>query len=157
MPLSQDTIFLQLQDNITKTASILEMTSKQLFKTFNITRVQFYALYYILENKNEGITLTALSERMAVTKANITTLMARMERGGLIARISKDRRSTFVVATEYGQNLYQKILPEREKLTKAVFSTFSDQEVAAGNDLLSKIQETLPIAFKNYFQENGGV
>lgn len=156
---NQDLFFLQILDNITKTATALELASKEFFKKFELTRVQFLALSSILKNGNDGITLSALSECMAVSKANITTLTDRMEAAGLISRLShdKDRRSTVVVVTERGRNCFAQVLPEREKLAGEILSNLTGQEIEEGNRILGKLQNKIPAAFQAYFAKNGRV
>jgi MarR family 2-MHQ and catechol resistance regulon transcriptional repressor len=143
---------VELMDRITRTAMILEFGSEGFFKKYQTTRVQFFALYHILAAGEEGISLSGLGERMAVSKANITTLADRMETAALIQRIShrKDRRSTLVVITEKGRQCVESIMPERLKMAKEVFACLSPQEMKAVHEILMRIQTSLRNLFKSY-------
>lgn len=138
--------------NITKTVTILDFSSKGFFKQFHITRAQFAALSQIAVAGDEGISLSGLSERMSVSKANITTLIDRMEAVGFVLRTShnKDRRSTLVAATEKGKQCLKDILPARKKLASTIFACLSEEEMQQSNETLLKLQASLLAAFKKY-------
>lgn len=57
----------------------------------------------------EGMTMTALSGSLRLSKGNITGLIGRLVRDGLVARQAKDGRSSIVALTPQGSTLFSKM------------------------------------------------
>jgi len=98
--------------NIYFTATLLKKQADVFFKTLGLTDVQFNVLmllHYQTED-NEGLSQAQLGMMMLVNRANITTLIDRMEKANLVIRtsISKDRRTNIIKLTANGKKLFAK-------------------------------------------------
>lgn len=133
----------ELMENLTKTATLMDLNFEKFYKQFGLTRVQFYALYLIESMDEEGIPLSLLGEKMSVSRANITTLIDRMEKRGFVRREydSRDRRSIKLSSTQKGKEILKEIIPDREKFITDIFSFLNEKELLRANEILEKIQE----------------
>lgn len=140
-----ESVINELIENLAKTATIMDVLFEKFYQNYNLTRVQFYALYLIEAVEEKGMPLSLLGEKMSVSRANITTLMDRMEKSNLVRREMDitDRRSTKVFVTEEGKIILNKILPKKETFIKEVFSFLTEKELIRGNELLLKVQDEL--------------
>jgi DNA-binding MarR family transcriptional regulator len=89
-----------------------------------------------------GITQQELADRLLVTKGNISQLLDRMEKFGLLRR-SQEKRSNNLSLTAKGQELYERAVPSQEDLIAQQFSTLSSTEVANLLQLLRKLDHAL--------------
>ena len=76
--------------NIYYTASLLKKRADVFFKTFGLTDVQFNVmmLLHYHSGTQDGLSQAQLSDMMLVNRANITTLIDRMEKASLVMRTS---------------------------------------------------------------------
>ena len=127
--------------NIYYTASFLKKASKDFFKMHNITEVQFnlmMLLFYQAEEQG-GLTQVELSKMMLVNKANITSLVDRMEKAHLVARTSTpgDRRYNLIRLTAYGKKL---LLDIEDKYHKRIYEIMSEIKDSEQNKLIKILE-----------------
>ena len=72
----------------------------------------------------DGIQHNEISKRLLVTASNITKLLDKLEKDGLITRNTKkgDRRVKLIRITDYGSKTLDKIWPKYLKITKKINS-----------------------------------
>ncbi len=92
-----------------------------------LTFAQLDVIFHI--GKCPGITQQELAERMLVTPGNVTQLLQRMERLGLIRRVPHGRAKRLYL-TEKGQEYCDRLLPKQEQLHIQQFAglTLEEQE-----------------------------
>ncbi|MBO0780775.1 MAG: MarR family transcriptional regulator [Ktedonobacteraceae bacterium] len=105
-------------------------------RTWNLNTAQFDVLVRVGSSK--GITQQELADRLLVTKGNISQLLDRMERLGLLQR-RQDGRSKSLSLTDAGQKLYKEIVPLHEMMITQQFSVLSKEEVSQLLRLLRKL------------------
>ncbi len=90
-----------------------------------LTQPQFEVLSQIADE--EGIPLTRIGENMLVTGGNITGIIDRLERDGLVKRKRdrEDRRIIRAFFTAKGKRLYQGAVPAYDRFLKNVFGDMS--------------------------------
>lgn len=132
-------------DNLVKTVALLDLAYTKFYKKYDVTRAQFLALYFILQDAGTGITLSQLGDELGVSRANITTLVDRMEVSGLVKRCpdSTDRRSIRVIAQEKGRKVLEKVLPDRIDFAEEIFGSLNETDLEKGNELVFKIQAAI--------------
>ncbi|MGI6679496.1 MAG: MarR family winged helix-turn-helix transcriptional regulator [Dehalobacterium sp.] len=96
----------------------------------------------LLLYKNEALALWELGEKLLVSRANITGLMDRLSKSGLVTREINplDRRSLIAKLTPKGKMLIEEIIPLLKDFTEKVFSPLSETEQEQLIKLLQKIQ-----------------
>src|SRR4030043_335836 len=88
--------------NIYYTANLLKKRADVLFRVSGLTDVQYNVMALLTYQAGEGggLSQAQLSDMMLVNRANITTLIDRMEKAGLVIRTSaSDRRTNIIKLT----------------------------------------------------------
>lgn len=140
-----DDVSTKLMGNFIKTTLLIDKIFDKYYKEIGLSKPQFQSLYLVYLAGDEGLALSELGSKMCVTKANITTLVDRMESYGFMQRVSnpKDRRSINTVITKEGKKILNKVLPEYKEFSEKVMSFLSNEEKTIANELLEKIQKGL--------------
>ena len=97
------------------TASCLRKKAGHFLQQFGLTDVQFNLMMLLQHQSNPdgGLAQAQLSSMMLVNRANITAIIDRMERAGLVERTStpKDRRYKIIKLTGRAKKLLTRIEP----------------------------------------------
>jgi len=132
--------------NIYYTASKLKKKAGDFLKPFGLTDVQFN-LMMLLKHQNgpEGLNQSRLSNMMLVNRANITSLIDRMEKAGLVTRTSapSDRRHNIIKLTGRGKKLLEKIEPLYTKEIKRIMASLKDTEQRSLIAMLEKTRRNV--------------
>ncbi len=88
---------------------------------------------------HEGITQQALAKRLLVTQGNITQLLDKLERRGLIRRCP-DGRLKRLTLTEEGWRLRERVVPGQEQFQAEQFAALTPEEQRLLLALLRKLQ-----------------
>ena len=133
--------------NIYYTASIMKKRADDFFGRFGLTDVQFNLmnLLYYESGKENGLSQAQLSDMMLVNRANVTALVDRMEKAGLVVRTSRanDRRYNIIKLTAKGKSLYTKVEPLYLEQVQSVMSTLSAAGIKHLTEELEKIRSRL--------------
>jgi MarR family transcriptional regulator, 2-MHQ and catechol-resistance regulon repressor len=129
------------------TASRARKKAGEFFRMYGLTDVQFNVLSLLKHQSGEsgGLTQVELSRMMLVNRANITTLIDRMEKANLVARkpVPDDRRYNIVHLTDYGQEMHGKVAGVyRDKITE-IMHVIDDTEKQQLVNMLEKIRLNL--------------
>ena len=130
--------------NIYYTASQIKKRADEFFRPFGLTDVQFNVMM-LLEHQSarqEGLNQAQLSDMMLVNRANVTSLVDRMEKSGLVVRTAAadDRRYNIVKLTGKGRKLLAKIEPLYAQEVKRIMSSAKSAEQKKLIDILGKIR-----------------
>ncbi|MBN1787292.1 MAG: MarR family transcriptional regulator [Sedimentisphaerales bacterium] len=133
--------------NIYYTTTSLKKRADGLFKTLGLTDVQFNVLM-LLHYQSEGLgglSQAQLSEMMLVNRANITTLIDRMEKASLVIRENDpaDRRTNIVKMTAKGKKLFAKAEPLYAGLVGKVMRGFKQNELKQLIKALEKVRGSI--------------
>ncbi|MEM7537229.1 MAG: MarR family transcriptional regulator [Chloroflexota bacterium] len=105
-----------------------------------LTRPQFDLLGAIA--MDEGQTQQVYAERMTVTKGNITQLLDRLQKSGLVLRC-KEGRTNCLYLTESGWAMISRITPEHDARLFKMFATLTPDEVAQLTKILRKLEQNI--------------
>jgi DNA-binding MarR family transcriptional regulator len=101
--------------NIYYTAAQIKKRAGEFFRRYGLTDVQFNAMMLLVYQAGSagGLTQAQIGDMMLVNRANITSLIDRMERDGLVVRTATtgDRRSNLVKMTSKGKKLFKTVEP----------------------------------------------
>ena len=124
---------------LASTTNLYEGIYNQFFSRWALSETKFNAL--LLLYKNEGMALWELGEAMLVSRANITGLMDRLEKSGLVTREinQADRRSLTAKLTSKSEALLEEIIPEFNDFNRQVMQGLNDEEKMLLIHLLSKL------------------
>jgi DNA-binding MarR family transcriptional regulator len=130
--------------NIYYSASCLKKKAGEFLRSFGLTDVQFNLMMLLKyqTEQNEGLSQVELSGMMLVNRANITTLIDRMEKADLVVRtrVASDRRTNIVRLTARGQQLLAKIEPLYTQEVNRIMAVLTADEQKEVIKMLEKIR-----------------
>lgn len=118
-------------------------SDRHTLRTFELTNRQYHALQHLPQGTSRH--LTEMSELLFCDKSNVTGLVDRMVRDGLITRdrSERDRRYLELKATEQGNDLRQTSRVAHEAAVSEHFSCFKEEELVQLDRLLTKLANHL--------------
>ena len=116
----------------------LDRASAELLRRWDLSVAQFDILTQI--GAREGLSQQEFADHLLVTKGNISQLLARMVRRGLVRR-SQEGRAMALFLTDEGRTLHQQVLPVQEELVSRHFAYLSRAELRSLSVSLRRLGE----------------
>ncbi|MBE0536239.1 MAG: MarR family transcriptional regulator [Phycisphaerae bacterium] len=133
--------------NIYFTAVCIRKQAGDFLRPYGLTDVQINVLMLLSHqaDNGEGLTQSRLSEMMLVNRANVTGLINRLERDGLVTRTTDpaDRRSNVIRLTRRGQKLLEKVEPDYGKEVARIMDALTPTEQRRLIGLLERVRATI--------------
>jgi DNA-binding MarR family transcriptional regulator len=133
--------------NVYYTASLLKKRADVFFRTFGLTDVQFNVmmLLHYQGGPQGGLSQAQLSDMMLVNRANVTTLIDRMEKASLVMRTSAsgDRRTNIIKLTGKGKKLFAKTEPLYAKQVQQAMAGVAGAEQKKLIAVLGKVRANI--------------
>ncbi|MFV8828997.1 MarR family winged helix-turn-helix transcriptional regulator [Alkalihalobacterium sp. APHAB7] len=107
-------------------------------KKWDLTSAQFDVLIQVGISKE--ITQKELAQKLFVTKGNITQLISKMEKLGLVQR-KQDWKTKTISLTDKGEQLYNEVVPDQEDFQASQFYGLDQEEQLQLVTLLKKLQK----------------
>ena len=122
-----------------RTADTVWNASRVFFERWDLSPSQFNVLN-LLRLTPEGLSQIELSRELIMHRSNVTGLLDRLERRGLVVRreVAADRRAYNVVLTATGARLLRDILPSYYKDAARVWDRLPARRAA---ELISDLQQ----------------
>jgi len=113
---------------LTQTYHMAQKQCRDALRGSGLTQPQFEVLAQI--HGEEGIPLTRIGENLLVTGGNITGIVDRLEKTGLVKRKrdKEDRRIIRAFFTAKGKKVYQQATPAYDRFLKKAFGELSAAE-----------------------------
>ena len=129
------------------TASRMKKRADEFFRPFGLTDVQFNVLMLLAHQSGSrgGLSQAQLSDMMLVNRANITSLVDRMEKTDLVVRTAAkgDRRTNIVKLTVKSKKLLAIVEPLYYKEVKKTMLVLKDSEQKTLIKAMEKIRANL--------------
>ncbi len=111
---------------------------------FAFTLPRFDVLAQLDRNPN-GMSMGGLSEQLMVSAGNITGLIERLRKDGLVDRVAdpQDRRTQWVKLTPAGKALFARLAPRHRAWIRAMFADMAAEQVEELLGLLSTLKRSL--------------
>lgn len=137
----------QVMLSLVKIAGLLQKAGDRFFREFGLTQAQFNILIVLKYQRPDGCTQTELCAHMLVKGANMTGLVRRMIRDGLVTRDHHptDERAWIVRLSRKGRQLLAEVEPEYYARVKALMGVHSSRELAQLAAQLEKTREALDL------------
>ena len=122
----------------------LKKAARAFFRAHSVTDTQFNAMV-VLKVAGRPLAQKELCARLLVDKSDLTGLLNRMERAGLVRRkdVKGDRRVNAVYLTPKGRAELERTEPDYAALVARTMSVFPPEEIAALTRLMLKLQDSL--------------
>lgn len=126
-----------------RTSETIWNASRLFFARWELSPSQFNVLN-LLGDHTEGLTQTELSHALITHRSNVTGLVDRLEKRGLLVRkaVPGDRRAYSVQLTKAGAQLVEEILPEYYARAEAAFEPIPLKDLPRLNRQLAEIDAT---------------
>lgn len=127
---------------LVRTADALWNASRVFFQNWDLSPSQFNILN-LLRDRPEGVTQIALSRELIMHRSNVTGLVDRLEKRGLLERRETpgDRRAYRVALTAEGLQLLAEILPGYYLGAEEVWGGISPEDASRVTALLEQVAE----------------
>jgi DNA-binding MarR family transcriptional regulator len=131
--------------NVLYTATMLYKASYIYFRQYGITDAQFNVLIQLQYEKQQGLSQADLGRRLVVNKADMTGIIDRLEKAGLVGREDhpKDRRINIIKITRKGRDIVNKLEPGYFTGVKKVMSGMSTNDMKTIIKGMEKIRENV--------------
>ncbi len=127
--------------NLLLAAGRLQQESARLLAEFGITPAQYNVLRILKGAHPVGHPRCEIARRLIVRAPDLTRMIDRLERGGLVerARSAEDRRHSLTRITRAGLELVERMRPAAAALNRALSRRLSAAEVATLSRLCEKL------------------
>ncbi len=127
--------------NIARTSAVLTGEAEHLLKEHGITGPQYNALR-ILRGEGQPLQVYQIAERMVTPQTDITRLIDRLEKSGLVTRerCGEDRRVVWVTLTAAGKTIVKKLDRPLVELHDRQFQHLNQRDLKTLNDLLFRVR-----------------
>lgn len=131
--------------NILRVNSLLTMFFYPYFKKHDLSEPQFYALMAIYNNKEHQISMTDLSKRLLVSKANMSGIVSRLEKKNFIVREDNkdDKRLLTLKITKKCEKIILGIIPEYKLKISKIMKCLSSGEKKQLTKMITKLRVSL--------------
>ena len=122
----------------------IEQLLRSRFRTkFSVTLPQFDVLSE-LERAGEPLTMSQLSRELMVSNGNVTGVIDRLEKNGLVARnrAEHDRRIQYIELTSQGRKDFDNMARHHAKWLEELFADVSLNDMSELQALLLKLRES---------------
>jgi len=131
--------------NVLYTATMLYKASYVYFRQYGITDAQFNVLIQLRYEKQQDLSQADLGRRLVVNKADMTGIIDRLEKAGLVMREDhpKDRRINIIKITRKGRDIVNKLEPGYFTAVKKAMSSMSKNDMKTIIKGMEKIRENV--------------
>jgi DNA-binding MarR family transcriptional regulator len=110
--------------------------SNQHVKKWGLTIAQFDLLVQV--GANQPLSQQELADKLLVTKGNITQMLGKMEKLGLIER-KHEWRTKRITLTQKGEQIFEEVVPKQELFQASQFQALTKEEQKQLLFLLKKL------------------
>ena len=107
-------------------------------------------ILYVLWQQ-DGVPIKTVSEQCGLAITSLTTMLERMEKQGLIRRVSdeKDKRKTLLFLTNKARDLRTDYDTVSRQMSQIYYEGFNDEEIMRFEDDLRRVQKNLEEKLKS--------
>ncbi|APB83103.1 MarR family transcriptional regulator [Bacillus amyloliquefaciens] len=132
-----------IEKSLRHIAAIIKQKGREILNQYAITPPQFVGLQWLYELGD--MTIGELSGKMYLACSTTTDLIDRMEKNKLVERVKDpaDRRVVRIHLLAEGERIIQEVILKRQAYLRDMFVTFSEEETAAFEKSLLKLQHEM--------------
>ncbi|MCR4367729.1 MarR family transcriptional regulator [Bacillus amyloliquefaciens] len=132
-----------IEKSLRHIAAIIKQKGREILNQYAITPPQFVGLQWLYELGD--MTIGELSGKMYLACSTTTDLIDRMEKNKLVERVKDpaDRRVVRMHLLAEGERIIQEVILKRQAYLRDMFATFSEEETAAFEKSLLKLQHEM--------------
>ncbi|MDA3855981.1 MAG: MarR family transcriptional regulator [Candidatus Woesearchaeota archaeon] len=133
--------FAKAMNLVIRTSDLMKELAEKHFKKYDLSIAQKDVLGALFFSGENYLTQTKLSTFVYTSKANVSSLLDRMEKKGLILREGnpENKRENKVMITKNGRIIFEKLMKESEKLP--LEEMLSNKECLELKKILTKLRD----------------
>ena len=142
----KDRLKEELLYNLAACYGLAEKRMAEALAPLGLSTVKMNALMLVKHTGGaEGVSQVDLARKMIVSAGNITRLIDRLEKEGLVSRVPKagDRRVKVLKITKKGSDLMTQAWPIHKKEVEKIVSLVHEKEVKVASHILNQFRERL--------------
>ena len=126
---------------IKKSSLIFDKYVNQLLAPYQLSSSQFRILMILYKSPACSVRQTDIEAAFSMTNPTVTGLVHNLERKGLVKKADnpEDKRSRFLVLTEYAESRRNEFLSLADSIEKEMTDGLSETETAVLSELLLKV------------------
>jgi MarR family 2-MHQ and catechol resistance regulon transcriptional repressor len=130
---------------LARTYSLVTRKLAKMYKPFGLSVASFNLLVLLQRGKDpESLTQYAIGERLAVSPSDMTGLIDRLGKKGLVRRLpGKDRRCNLVRITPKGSKLVDEVWPSHAGEIKRLAKAFNQHEAQVVARAMSRVRQLI--------------
>lgn len=134
---------------IEKIARSLSIIYANSYREMDIKRGQYVYISFV--NENPGLSQLDMVNQLNIDKTTVTKALQKLVKAGIVfrQRDPSDGRISRVYPTQYGREIYQKILENEKRVHQQLLDSFSEKEEFDMESHLSRISKALEGEWKN--------
>jgi len=143
--MGSDTKKLGLWLRLITNSNMVEKEIRNLFRSeFGVTLPRF-DLMSALYREQGGLTMGELSRRLLVSNGNVTGIVERLQKEGLVKRwvLPTDRRIYSVGLTQKGRTEFKRIADRHKEWIADIFGDLDDDELTQMISMMDRIRDVL--------------
>jgi len=159
LEIAQQRPFASLEEeallNLLRTSDRLQRAFHRKIRDWSVTSTQYNVLRILRGAQPQGLTCSAIGDRMIAAEPDITRLLARLKRLKLIRqqRDRRDRRVVWTQITEAGLELLRKMDPVIEQVPRELLGHMDRADLA---DFIRLLERARQHSHDNTAPENNG-
>ncbi|ABG05206.1 transcriptional regulator, MarR family [Rubrobacter xylanophilus DSM 9941] len=112
---------------------------------YGVTLPRFDVMAALYDKEPAGASMGDIAQRLLVTNGNVTGIVERLEREGLVRRRQRpeDRRSYIVRLTEEGRRSFEAMAKDLEGWVATMFAGLDEEEIGHLAELLGKAKRSV--------------
>ena len=141
--------------SLLRTVAVVSQPMEDFLKKHDLTSAQYNVLRILRGAGDAGWSCKEIGERLVQREPDITRLLGRLEKRGLISRRRDpaDGRSVLTKITQRGLSLLQDLQPDLSRMSRDQFRTVGEDELEKLLATLDKIRAATVSAERNYGAE----
>jgi DNA-binding MarR family transcriptional regulator len=131
--------------NIIYTGTMIARASFRYFQGTDLTDAQFNVLVQLKCSAQRSLSQSVLGRRLVVNKADMTGIIDRLERAGLVVRLPhpKDRRVHMIAMTDKGEKMVDSLEPGYLDGVERLMAGISGKELKDLNGVLETVRKNI--------------
>lgn len=124
--------------------AVLKYTDAHLYRKERLSIIKLIVLR-VLASHNRAMTPSELAEWTQTERHNISALLDRMRRDGLVTteRNSNDKRSVNITLTDKGREVLNQAMPVAREIVNQVMSSFTEDDVVPLENSLKVLEQNV--------------
>jgi MarR family 2-MHQ and catechol resistance regulon transcriptional repressor len=125
--------------------SVLERSGDRMTAQHGLTMTQWFALGCVGHSEEKGVSHSELGQRLMLSKAPITGVVDRLEKGGFVVRVAdaRDRRISRVKITPKGTESWLAVRDSLREVAESTCQGFGEAELRETESLLARLLENV--------------